>query len=605
MKTPSLLCSAAFAALLAACSTPVGPGDGGSDASATDGSMTNRDAPPSDVAADSAQNGDSAAPTDASPDDAASPVDAASESSTAPDASMLDGASPDASDVDAAADAAFDAPADSALEAAADSAPDALADSAPDVPADSAPDVSCLGALRLCAGRCVDTQSDVANCGACGMVCPAPASGTVACNAGVCGAVPGSQVTLSTGMATPITLGQPTLALTMVVETAGIYPSRDAFGSGSALGMVHLFAGNFGPNGAPFAYGQVLSIASNSALFSLLGTTYGGDGRTTFGLPDLRERLLVGQGSPDATLGVLFGNATATLTLGTMPAHSHLLPDGVTRTSVTGRGGAFDARAPSLPLTAWVALEGIFPSTSGGGDSPFLGEIRWFGGNFTPTTGWAPADGRLLAISAYSALFAILGTTYGGDGRTNFAVPDLRGRAPVGAGAVPGGPTIALGELVGSTPTTLNAMQLPAHQHALAGGGTTQATGNSQPLSAYQPSLGVTWLIATQGIFPARDGSGSFLDTPYLGEVIAFGGNFAPRGYLKAEGQLLSIASNSALFALLGTSFGGDGRTTFALPDLRGRAPIGTSAAVTVGTQSGAATRTLVPANLPPHTHTY
>ena len=223
----------------------------------------------------------------------------------------------------------------------------------------------------------------------------------------------------------------------------------------------------------------------------------------------------------------------------------------------------------------------------------------------TPTGGWAPADGRLLSIASNNALFAIVGTLYGGNGTTTFAVPDLRGRAPIGTGAASGGPTIALGQTVGAPSTTLTAAQLAAHQHNLVVVGATQVAGSGQSVNMYQPSLGVTWLIATQGIYPARDGSGSFDDIAYLGEVIAFAGNFAPRGFLKAEGQLLPISTNTALFSILGTMYGGDGRTNFALPDLRGRAPMGSSSTRLVGMQQGAATRVLVPNNLPTHTHRY
>ena len=84
-----------------------------------------------------------------------------------------------------------------------------------------------------------------------------------------------------------------------------------------------------------------------------------------------------------------------------------------------------------------------------------------------------------------------------------------------------------------------------------------------------QPYLAVNFIIALQGTFPSRNSS-----EPFLAEIIMFGGNFNPRGWALCNGQLLPIAQNSALFSLLGTTFGGDGRTNFALPDLRGRVPI-------------------------------
>jgi microcystin-dependent protein len=85
----------------------------------------------------------------------------------------------------------------------------------------------------------------------------------------------------------------------------------------------------------------------------------------------------------------------------------------------------------------------------------------------------------------------------------------------------------------------------------------------------HQPSLGVNYIIALTGLFPSRNSA-----DPFLAEIIMFAGNFAPRGWAFCDGQLLAIAQNQSLFSLLGTIYGGDGRTTFALPDLRGRVPV-------------------------------
>ena len=87
-------------------------------------------------------------------------------------------------------------------------------------------------------------------------------------------------------------------------------------------------------------------------------------------------------------------------------------------------------------------------------------------------------------------------------------------------------------------------------------------------LNNMQPYQVINFVIALQGIFPSRNSE------PFIGEIKMGGWNFAPRGYALCDGQLLSIAQNSALFALLGTQYGGDGRTTFGLPDLRGRVPV-------------------------------
>jgi microcystin-dependent protein len=96
---------------------------------------------------------------------------------------------------------------------------------------------------------------------------------------------------------------------------------------------------------------------------------------------------------------------------------------------------------------------------------------------------------------------------------------------------------------------------------------------------------------------------------PFIGQIIMFGGNFAPVGWAFCEGQLLPIAQNTALFSLLGTTYGGDGRTTFALPDLRGRVPIHPGQGIglpnyTLGQRGGQASITLGIDNLPPHEHT-
>lgn len=99
-------------------------------------------------------------------------------------------------------------------------------------------------------------------------------------------------------------------------------------------------------------------------------------------------------------------------------------------------------------------------------DTPFVGEIRWVGFNFAPR-GWAFCDGQLLAISQNDALFSLLGTIYGGDGRTTFGLPDLRGRAPVHMGSGPGLTPRNIGAKGGQENVTLSSTQLPAHPHTL------------------------------------------------------------------------------------------------------------------------------------------
>lgn len=114
---------------------------------------------------------------------------------------------------------------------------------------------------------------------------------------------------------------------------------------------------------------------------------------------------------------------------------------------------------------AAVLASGLGISTPALAADPFIAEIVMFGGNFAPR-GWAFCEGQLLPIASNSALFSLLGTTYGGDGRTTFALPDLRGRTAIHPGAGPGLSTYRLGQKGGVETVTLNTTQIPAHNHA-------------------------------------------------------------------------------------------------------------------------------------------
>jgi microcystin-dependent protein len=162
---------------------------------------------------------------------------------------------------------------------------------------------------------------------------------------------------------------------------------------------------------------------------------------------------------------------------------------------------------------------------------PYIGEVRMFAGNFAPN-GWALCSGQLLPISEYEALFALIGTTYGGDGQSTFALPDLRGRVPVHFGV-----GIVVGEQAGAETVTLTTNQIPAHTHAhsasaspasttgnptglTANSGTTliygadapsiplnaaaiSTVGGNQPHDNMAPFLTVNFIIALFGIFPS------------------------------------------------------------------------------------------------------
>ena len=127
---------------------------------------------------------------------------------------------------------------------------------------------------------------------------------------------------------------------------------------------------------------------------------------------------------------------------------------------------------------------------------PFIGEIRMFGGNFAPT-GWALCDGQLAQIADNNALFALLGTIYGGDGRTTFGLPDLRGRIPIHMGPGPGLTDRRIGVKGGQETVTVLTSQLPAHTHAM--GASSQAGTASSPAAAVPAAVGLTAQYSTAG----------------------------------------------------------------------------------------------------------
>ena len=127
-------------------------------------------------------------------------------------------------------------------------------------------------------------------------------------------------------------------------------------------------------------------------------------------------------------------------------------------------------------LAVAVALAAIMPwSSPAYAQEPLLGQIQMFGFNFAPR-GWALCEGQLLTISENSALFALLGTTYGGDGRTTFGLPDLRGRVAIGFGQGPGLSNHPIGQESGTETNTLTVNQLPSHNHTTTANATATAT---------------------------------------------------------------------------------------------------------------------------------
>jgi microcystin-dependent protein len=151
----------------------------------------------------------------------------------------------------------------------------------------------------------------------------------------------------------------------------------------------------------------------------------------------------------------------------------------------------------------------------------------------------------MLPLSQQIPLFEAIGTVFGGNGQTTFALPDLRGRTVVGAGQGATA-TIALGQVVEAGPDT--------------------------PVAC----VGCNYIVNVGGQLAPNQGQGGFPNSAsVLGEVVAFAGSSVPAGWLPADGREMLVAGNEALFEVVGTTFGGDGATSFALPDLRAQMVVG------------------------------
>lgn len=275
-----------------------------------------------------------------------------------------------------------------------------------------------------------------------------------------------------------------TLLVPQLLDSGGLYPGRDGGGPSSfTLGMIQSFGGMSDPFGAKRCEGQMIPKQSNPDLFSVIGNAYGGGGTEDFAYPQLDNVTAVG-GGPG------------------WPA-----PKGALSTT---------------PLIAASTME----------DAPLPGTVIAFTGDFAPT-GWLLSNGAELEIAQYPALYSVIGTAFGGDGKTSFRVPDLSVSAPLGISS-----SVKLGQFVDG------------------------------PV----PGVGMRFLIAFEGLYPQLGGTGGFpSNDPFLGQIIAWASDAVPHGWMACEGQLLPIQQYAALFQVLGLHWGGDGVSTFALPDLRGK----------------------------------
>jgi microcystin-dependent protein len=221
------------------------------------------------------------------------------------------------------------------------------------------------------------------------------------------------------------------------------------------IGEIRMFGGNFPPAGWHLADGSSQSVTDNNQLFMVIGTTFGGDGHTSFALPNITS--------------------------------------------------------PFPNITYLIAIKGTLPTPGSGSSQRFAGQIGMFAGSITPT-GWHVADGSVIPISDSNVLFSTIGTTFGGDGKNTFGLPNIQS-------------------------------PFPKIQFLIA------ENGADPKASATEPNA---YLIGQLGMFAGP--LFSQLTPPPL------------TGWVLAKGELLPIPQNQGLFSLFGTTFGGDGKASFGLP---------------------------------------
>jgi microcystin-dependent protein len=271
------------------------------------------------------------------------------------------------------------------------------------------------------------------------------------------------------------------------------------------LSELRIFPYGIVPKGWIPCNGQILPIAQNQALFALLQTIYGGNGVTTFAIPNLNGRVPMHRGFNQKSgstlyLGETGGEQTHTLKIAEIPNHTHqaiaspFVPDRNTPENnfwtanqgfkpygsqsdnppmsssalkEAGENAPHNNMAPFLVLNICMAIEGIFPGPNDpeiDGD-PWTSEIRMFAGTLLPNF-WVPCDGQTLPISKNSELFGLVGTLYGGDGISTVGMPGLQASAPLMAGQGNGLTHYDLGETGGTVTVTLTEAQVPLHTHA-------------------------------------------------------------------------------------------------------------------------------------------
>lgn len=429
------------------------------------------------------------------------------------------------------------------------------------------------------------------------------------------------------------------------------------------IGEIKIVAFNFAPKGYMLCNGQRLSKSEYHHLYSILGDTYnnGDNDPLTFALPDLREHFVVHPGNTIA-VGEKKGTDSVVLSTDQMPEHKHnvkvqgdatdskdvLLPKnaylnrnagvfsteaspnevlgGVTQENI-GNAAPLDIKNPSVEMYYVIYVGADDPS-----ESFFVGEIKlWPGMKNYPSSfqrHWLPCNGESLRINEYAALHHRIGYFYGGSS-ANFNLPNLADRFPVGSDLD------KVGTNGGSTTIKLTHQQLPPHNHnvqiavnnttdsektptpnngiinnnagefseeiissAALGGVIEESIGGNSEVDITNQITGMEYYICVSGILEPN------AENSFIGEIkLDAGFKLSEGGLTNCFGQQYSINQYQSLFSLLGTMYGGDGRTYFLLPNLKGKSPIHAAEKANVGKASGHSKIKLKPENLPEHNH--
>lgn len=376
----------------------------------------------------------------------------------------------------------------------------------------------------------------------------------------------------------PYSFTQPSVALTQSVIFNGVYPSNSQWGGGNnadstAAGMIFTSAFPVHPwsditNFVLPANGSQQMTGQYELLYAVIGQNYGGSMNSTVGMPALGGAMMVGSlgNGSETILGEVQGSPFPQM------LYNVQLPP-----SLGGAGIPIQNQQYSQAVNYVIQAEGFYPM----GLAPMagmIGTVSAFLGPYTPQ-GFLECNGQLVSVQQFPLLFKVLGTTYGGDGVHWFGLPDLTESVPVGTGG-----QFKIGQTVGSSSVSL--------QPNLNGGSGAPFV----PVSTMQPSLAMHFLIDTVGLYQEISQGAST-----IGQIVMYAGTDVPNGWVRCEGQLLPVATNQALFSLIGKNFGGDGITNFALPDLRDRAIVGTGGPtnLTLGQVVGQKSLQLTGDNLP------